>query len=109
MWNARLTGFAPVELHVWLPVFVTFTVSVLASAQYASMLVGIVYEAAKRAVSTTAGARNGVPPICASQPTPSRTRSIVSVYVPPAGGVLTFALTVPVAPGAAAGGGGVPP
>ncbi len=41
MWNARFTGFAPVELHTWLPVFVTFTITLFGSAQYASIVAGI--------------------------------------------------------------------
>src|SRR5438105_8270976 len=37
MWNERSTGFAAVALQVWFPVFVTFTVIVFDSAQYASI------------------------------------------------------------------------
>src|SRR2546428_12906424 len=108
MWNDRFPGFAPLTLHVWLPVFVIVTATVFDSSQYASIVAGSAYDAAKRAVSTTAAERNGaLPKFVPNQPTPSRTRSTVSVYAPPATGVVTFAFTCALAFGATSAGSAV--
>src|SRR2546428_12996427 len=81
MWNDRFTGVAPLTLQVWFPVFVTVTDTVFDSSQYALIVAGIAYDAAKRAVSTTAAERKGaLPKFVPNHPTPSRTRSTVSVY-----------------------------